>query len=398
MSIRPMVRGGLRLTLWTRFASAPSVAPSAAFSSSIETRSSRAAIGRWAFALIAILAGCWPLAAYPDYPAQEGRGVLESSLTFNAIDSDDESACAKKGPGWTWGNLGPQACGNQLGPGPFVACDTVGYPNERGWCAKLSDPFQGCHLTCPLMWCPFGGQLSNGICINTPPCPDGGARDPDTGACGVPPKNLGGCAGGGSDPNNPCPTCCTGNPLNAGTGSKVQVEAVYRGAGASSLVEQLTYNSQTLNDEFPKSIGPYGTGWRGNYDRKINGVGVAHVIRSSAQVLTFRAPASGNVYTAEADVADRLERQTNASGILTGWKYTVAADDSTELYDPTGKLLSITDRTSLTVTLTYSTATTPAQVAPTSGLLITVTNAFGRALSYVYDAQHRIVQMTDSAG
>jgi len=178
----------------------------------------------------------------------------------------------------------------------------------------------------------------------------------------------------------------------------VQVETVYRGAGVGPLLEQLTYNSRALADEFPLSIGGYGKGWRGNYERQISGATAIRAVRSRAQVLTFRAPPSGNIFVAEADVADRLERLTNASGTLTGWKYVAAADDSTELYGPTGQLLSITSRSGLTTTLAYSTGTTPVQIAPTTGMLITVTDAFGRTLNYAYDSLGRIVSMTDPAG
>src|SRR4029077_18864935 len=103
-------------------------------------------------------------------------------------------------------------------------------------------------------------------------------------------------------------------------------------------------------------------------------------------------------YVPDADIADQLQRLTDSSGNTTGWKYVVAADDSTELYNSAGKLQSITDRAGLTVTLTYSTASTPVQVAPSSGMLIGVANPFGRSLGYVYDSSFRIVRMTDPAG
>ena len=75
-------------------------------------------------------------------------------------------------------------------------------------------------------------------------------------------------------------------------------------------------------------------------------------------------------------LAERSEgfvwRLKDGSGNTTGWKYTVAVDDSTELYSSAGKLLSIADRAGSTITLTYSDASTPSSVAPAPGYLILV--------------------------
>jgi len=338
---------------------------------------------------------CGPTAAHADYPAQEGRAILFDSLSFEGLGPDDETACSSiriGPPDWVWGAVGCAGVGIDPNHCAFTPTHDV-----RGFCTSISQPITGCHVACPVTWCPYGGTNSNGICINNTPCPDGGPRDPDTGACGVPPKNRGGCTGGG-DPNSQCPECCAGNPVNAGTGSKVQVETVYRAAGVGPLLEQLTYNSQSLNDQFAMWTGMFGKGWKGNFERKINGGAVvARAQRPNGRELSFHAPASGNVYVPDADVADQLQHFTDSSGNTTSWKYVVAADDSTELYDSAGKLSSITDRAGLTITLTYSNASTPTQVAPLTGMLIGVTDAFGRTLNYAYDGLRRIVRMTDPA-
>jgi YD repeat-containing protein len=333
-----------------------------------------------------------PSVVWADYPAQEGRGILDGGLSITGIGPDDETACSARGPQWAWGR--PRCAGVAISSN---ACGFAPSHDVRGFCSS-TDTALGCAIACPVSWCPYGGTNSNGICINNTPCPDGGPRDPDTGACGVPPKNRGGCTGG-ADPNSQCPECCAGNPVNAGTGSKVQVEVVYRGTAVGPLVEQLTYNSQTLNDQFALWTGMFGKGWKGNFERKINGgVAVARAERPNGRELSFRAPASGNVYVPDADIADQLQHFTDSSGTTTSWRYIVAADDSTELYNPAGKLVSITDRAGLTITLTYSNASTPTQVAPLTGLLIGVTNPFGRSFSYVYDTLGRIASMTDPAG
>src|SRR5438552_3261132 len=48
--------------------------------------------------------------------------------------------------------------------------------------------------------------------------------------------------------------------------------------------------------------------------------------------------------------------------------------------------------------MTYSSAGTPASIAPAAGLLIAVTDSFGRQLGFTYNAQRRVNSMTDPAG
>lgn len=94
----------------------------------------------------------------------------------------------------------------------------------------------------------------------------------------------------------------------------------------------------------------------------------------------------------------------------TGWRY-ITADDDVELYDASGKLLSITHRGGRVETLVYSDGTSgtgggfvldadgnaTASVLPV-GLLIRVSDEAGRSLKFGYDASSRVVKMTDPAG
>lgn len=95
---------------------------------------------------------------------------------------------------------------------------------------------------------------------------------------------------------------------------------------------------------------------------------------------------------------DKLAKITDGSGTLTGYRYTTASGDQVEMYDATGNLLSIQNRAGLTQTLTYSDASTPATVAARPGLLIKITDPFGRALNLHHDTEGRIAQMIDPAG
>jgi YD repeat-containing protein len=253
--------------------------------------------------------------------------------------------------------------------------------NDGGFNRNVSGPIFLWNITCP-----YGGSLINSQCENAPACLAGKTRDFVSGACTTSLKNTGG--GGCREPNR------VGNPCNAGTGTKFQVETIYRGSGAAPLVEQLSYNSHVLADPRPNWTGAYGTGWKGHYERRITVLGILALIRAErpdGQELEFHPPSSGNIFTSDDDVSDRLERLVDGAGNTTGWKYTVAADDSIEIYGPTGKLLSIANRAGLTSMLAYSDATV-------AGLLITVSDPWGRAIQYTYDSQARITRMTDPAG
>jgi YD repeat-containing protein len=63
-----------------------------------------------------------------------------------------------------------------------------------------------------------------------------------------------------------------------------------------------------------------------------------------------------------------------------------------------GKLLTITQRNGWLTTYGYSTASTPANIAPVAGLLIAVSNNFGRALSFEYNAASQLTSISAPDG
>ncbi len=76
------------------------------------------------------------------------------------------------------------------------------------------------------------------------------------------------------------------------------------------------------------------------------------------------------------------------AALTNGYKLTDDADN-VELYDITGKLLTVTDRRGNTQTLSYS---------GSNGKLSSVTDNFGHSLTFGYDPQARLQTVTDSAG
>lgn len=88
---------------------------------------------------------------------------------------------------------------------------------------------------------------------------------------------------------------------------------------------------------------------------------------------------------------------TDSSGNPTGWRYTVAVDDSIETYSAAGKLLTVNDRAGRTQTLTYDLpAANGGDDDPQT--LDVVTDDTGRQLRFTYDSFKRISTVTDPAG
>lgn len=243
------------------------------------------------------------------------------------------------------------------------------------------------------------------------------------------------------------PSVC--NPINPATGLKYQIEVDYR--SPTGLEFKRTYNS--LGTDKAALPGSFGTsGWRLDWQRSIQGsssdmisqmrvrsalggisstyggvvyrdveagkiytapassapIVFANVIRGGGKVYTFKLV--NGVWKSDADINDRLTAQLNAAGGIAAWIYTTE-DMEVERYNPTGQLLSVTERTGQTTTLTYSNGTAgnnggyvlDATGAPTTtilpaGRLIRITDAYQRSLNLGYDAASRIVKMTDPAG
>jgi YD repeat-containing protein len=174
-------------------------------------------------------------------------------------------------------------------------------------------------------------------------------------------KNLG-------DP--PCPNCNVANPINAATGNKFEAERDFSGAPITGLALTRYYNSQD------KTGSAFGAAWHSTWHRSVAPI-------SSSMVTVTRADGREDMFTLTAGV---WQADPDVTSVLTstpgGWQV-VTADDTTELYAPTGQLTSVTTRSGLTTTLTYN----------ASGQLASVTGPFGDVLTFVNDSAGHVVQM-----
>lgn len=239
---------------------------------------------------------------------------------------------------------------------------------------------------CPEAW---GGDADSAFCFRSD-------DDPDLG------KNLG----------NVCPIkgqCTTGNPINIGIGGKYQRETDFIGSGPNPLRLERFYNSwagltpshnalyrfsgssatntaqakpvlaalNPANDQNIASIATdaIGVSWRHTYHRAVvlstaPDLRSVSVYREDGRILTFM-NYSGQ-WISDADVNYTVTEQTSA-GQTTGWTVTTP-NDSTETYSAVGKLLSITDRNGVSISLTYDSA----------GRLELVQHEFGHTLTFGY--------------
>jgi len=218
-------------------------------------------------------------------------------------------------------------------------------------------------------------------------------------------KDLGGSCDGNTG---------VGNPIHAGSANKYQIETDIAAAGASPLAWRRTYNSGGfLNDgnalalanwRVTPQVSRLGSHWRGSYDRSVTPSSyyvagayqpAVHLQREDGKALLFRLV--DDRYVGDADTVGQLTAVKDTSSTQTGWQY-ITPGHAKEQYDLGGKLLSIVYRNGISEQLTYSDASTPKDIAHASGLLIRVTDNFGRHLQLTYDDAHRVASVTAPAG
>jgi len=210
-------------------------------------------------------------------------------------------------------------------------------------------------------------------------CNVGETRDIATGLCQKIPN-----------PKTPELLTTTCMPINIGNGNKWLAEVDY--ASFSDLSYMRNYTASN-----PYSKLTSGKGWSTKVLSYITTDGTnISMFRPNSSLYTFRL--INGVFAPDADISDRLiEIRDNNIGLI-GYQYTVASDNSVETYNAAGKLINIADKASNTVTYTLSTTTTPATIALSPNLPITMTNQLGQSLRFTYDASSRIKKMINPAG
>ena len=217
------------------------------------------------------------------------------------------------------------------------------------------------------------------------------------------------------EPPKTCPSCQAGDPIYTANGEESFTETDYS-AAVRGLSFTRTYRSDRMGG-FTSSVTagfvdysqPYGTAITAcylSYYAWPNGNKFPYCFpyiameSQSYQVATpegnfiqFSGP--NNAVTQKADINDRVA-QINVGGV-NEWQ-TTRENGNVETYSGAGSLLQKTLRGGRTITYTYSTSSTPSNIAPWPGLLIAESDPFGHTLSWQYNATGQMTQMTDPAG
>ncbi len=228
-----------------------------------------------------------------------------------------------------------------------------GYPGSEAVC-DYTVTLTGGSLTSPMVL-DSGSQTPN-ILVSPPPasCP------------AVSPKDAG----------SSCALGMCGDPVVMSIGNKIHTSTDYQAPGLNALQFVRVYNSRGIAG----AAANFQSGWMNNYATSITPISASAVAatRPDGKVFTFYL--ENGVWTADADVSDTLVPLLSGSTVI-GWQYTNAANDSLETYDAYGNLSSIAYREGTLVTLTYATGSG----APTfPGQLLSVTDSFGKSLTFSY--------------
>src|SRR5215813_11762284 len=247
---------------------------------------------------------------------------------------------------------------------PFISNTVLRVTRDTGFC----EDDQEYHLN-PGVCCPRGQGIVNGQC-----------------APAIIQKQIG----------TPQASTCCANPIALGIANKFQAEEDYIGPGPMPLRFVRYYNSRSTQDNGVS----FGAVWSHTYARRIRVLStvpetVADALREDGKILRFYANAGQ--WLPLNDVNLSLVASLDAGGQRIGWRL-VTEDDTAEEYDASGRLTKVTNRAGLSHTLTYSDATTPPSVAVTPGLLIRVTDNFGKQLNFEYGIVNRVARMVDPDG
>jgi len=190
----------------------------------------------------------------------------------------------------------------------------------------------------------------------------------------------------------PGPSCNrAGNPIDPFTGNKYEYEVDFSAPTNSLLTFGRHYNNHSGQ--------PFQDVWTHTFYRKITADFFTQhsleMYRPEGARWTF--VMTGNVGTPDADINATLQRLVDANGITTGYIF-VGPNDEREIYDATGSITNLKERSGRSLSFAYSDASTSPAIAPKPGLLISVGDDFGRSLHLNYNASAKVSKLIEPDG
>jgi RHS repeat-associated protein len=185
---------------------------------------------------------------------------------------------------------------------------------------------------------------------------------------------------GGTNPaHEDIRSCYVADPINCATGNltETQVDLAVQGHGPE-LQATRYYNSQVA--VYQSSAGPFGFGWSGSYSAKLSVSGAfATITHDNGSTINFEFE----------EGAWQAPSWTQATLVKLGENYVYTQPDHVKLeFNSGGRLLKITDRHNLSLTMTYN----------GSGRLEKVTDSSSRKTTYTYNTSGQVEKITDPMG
>ena len=240
--------------------------------------------------------------------------------------------------------------------------------------------------------CPANASKPGAQCI----CNTGFTADPVTRQCvlydvsGTPQPDM--CMGPAQDGAK------VGFPIVPATGEKILTEVDYTEAAPHGLALIRTYRSKADDLDDPSfGVPASGMGKKWSHSHNVSMVfdtDLLQVVFGDGSVSGFRLSSPASNQWSPVNVADELSQ----SPVTGQWRLYRASDDTVYSFNAQGRLMRASQRNGWATTYTWSDAGTPASVAPVPGLLIAVTNQFGRSLRLAYDSAQRLVAITAPDG
>ncbi|MFZ1852086.1 MAG: DUF6531 domain-containing protein [Nitrosomonas sp.] len=197
-------------------------------------------------------------------------------------------------------------------------------------------------------------------------CSSGTQLDQNTGDCRANSIRL------RANTGKPGENLCISNPINAATGNKYleEVDIIF----STGLSFSRYYNSSNFFSD-----SQMGAGWHHTYQRNLHiSPGTILATRSDGKSIYFSL--NNSIWTNQQASGEMLIEVVGGNG----WLLTTS-DDTKEIYDISGKLISIINRNHRTQTLSYD----------INNRLAKITDDVGRTLNFTYDSFNRIQTLAD---
>lgn len=178
-----------------------------------------------------------------------------------------------------------------------------------------------------------------------------------------------------------------GDPIDIASGNVFLQATDYATSGSNKLAFTRFYNSRTVATDFASALGP---NWRSNYDRYLYIVtpGAVGIERANGQEFVFRLSDSG--WATDSD----LDYSLTQAGTGVGSSWTLSdPNDTVETYYTISQheavLTAIQYRNGYTLTIARD---------PASARVVSVTDSYGRVLSFAYSDDGLLSGMTTPDG